>query len=213
VDKSRLQYCCGRCYLSGTVLTSNTWSPSQSSNKTFILRSEHDLNTVRREQIRYHGLQPRSVGGLLQALRAGNLHPRIFFSWDRFGLQYPPYRKLEQRPHCLTKTVCTLAFLVGDVNTERWLNAGGNVCTDIHEQREGMGLLEFQAMPSLHHLYICYITAAKNSISSQQGSSYPGNRYVTDKAGVTARPSYTKSHLPDHSPPANQAGRHIGSAL
>jgi hypothetical protein len=34
------------------------------------------------------------------------------------------------------------------------------------------------------------------------GSSYQGNRQGTEKAGGTARPSHTKSHLPGHSPPA-----------
>jgi hypothetical protein len=33
------------------------------------------------------------------------------------------------------------------------------------------------------------------------------------KAGGTARPSCTKSHLQGHSPPASQAGRHVGPAL
>jgi hypothetical protein len=42
------------------------------------------------------------------------------------------------------------------------------------------------------------------STSSQLGSSWQGNRHGTEKAGVKARPSRTKSHLPGHSPPASQ---------
>ncbi len=92
-----------------------------------------------------------------------------------------------------------------------------------HKQREGMGLLEYQAMPSLcdvgHvgwlcNVYIYFITAAENSISSQLGSSCQGSRYGIVKAGGTSRPSRTKSHLPGHSPhPVSQAGRRIGPAL
>jgi hypothetical protein len=85
------------------------------------------------------------------------------------------------------------------------------------EQREGMGqLLEYQAMPSLRDvahdrwlcskMYIYYITAAGNSISSQLGSSCQGNRYGTEKTG-------TKSHLPVHSSPASQVGRRVWPAL
>jgi hypothetical protein len=33
------------------------------------------------------------------------------------------------------------------------------------------------------------------------------------KTGSPARPSRTKSHLPDHSPPASQTGRRVGPAL
>jgi hypothetical protein len=86
------------------------------------------------------------------------------------------------------------------------------------DQREGMGLLEYQAMPSLREvtydgwLCTCTVTAAGNSISSQLGSSCKGNRYSTVKAGGTVRPSRT-SHLPGHSPLASQAGRRVGPAL
>jgi hypothetical protein len=62
-------------------------------------------------------------------------------------------------------------------------------------------------------LYIYYTTAAGNSISSQLGSCCQGNRYGTEKAGGTARPSRKKTHLPVHSPPASQADRRVGSAL
>ncbi len=55
-------------------------------------------------------------------------------------------------------------------------------------------------------VYIYYITAAGNSISSQLGSSAQGNRYCTAKAGGMARPSRTKSHLSGHSPPASRVG-------
>ncbi len=57
------------------------------------------------------------------------------------------------------------------------------------------------------------VTAAGDSISTQLGSSCQGNRYGTEKAGGTARPSRTKSHLLGHSPPASQAGRRVGPAL
>jgi hypothetical protein len=40
-----------------------------------------------------------------------------------------------------------------------------------------------------------------------------GNRYGKEKAGGTARPWRTKSHLPGHSPPASQASRRVGLAL
>ncbi len=77
-------------------------------------------------------------------------------------------------------------------------------------QREGTGLLEYKAMPSLRDtardgwfVYIYYLTAAGNSISTQLGSSCQSNRYGTEMAGGTARPSRTKSHLSGHSPPAN----------
>jgi hypothetical protein len=78
------------------------------------------------------------------------------------------------------------------------------------DQREGMGLLEYLAMPFLHDVahwrmvvYIYFMTAAGNSIRSQLGSSCQGNWYSTEKACGTARPSSTKSHLPGHSPPAS----------
>jgi hypothetical protein len=62
-------------------------------------------------------------------------------------------------------------------------------------------------------VYIYYIIAVRNSNSSQLRSSGQGNRYGTEKAGGTASPSRTKSHLPGHSPPASQAGRRVGPAL
>jgi hypothetical protein len=62
-------------------------------------------------------------------------------------------------------------------------------------------------------MVVYYITAAGNSVSSQLDSSCQGNRYGKEKAGCTARPSRTKSHLPGHSPPVGQAGRRVGPAL
>ncbi len=91
-----------------------------------------------------------------------------------------------------------------------------------HCQREGMGLLEYQAMPSLRDVahdgwwlrtFTTYVTAAGNSFSSQLDSSYQDNRYSMEKAGCAACPSRTKSHLPCHSPPASQAGRRVGAAI
>jgi hypothetical protein len=79
--------------------------------------------------------------------------------------------------------------------------------------------IEYQAMPSLHDIahdgWLCTftITAAGNSISSQLGSSCQGNQNGRGKEGGTVRPSRTISHLPGHSPPASQAGCHVGSAL
>jgi hypothetical protein len=88
-------------------------------------------------------------------------------------------------------------------------------------QREGMGLLEYLAMPSLcdvaNDRLLCTLaictTAAGNSISSQLGSPCQGNRYGMEKAGGTASPAHTKSHLPGHSPPASQTGRRVGPSL
>jgi hypothetical protein len=75
----------------------------------------------------------------------------------------------------------------------------------------GMGLLDYQAMPSLRYVahdgWLCTFT------SSQLGSFCQDNRYGTEKAGGTARPSRKKPLLPGHSPLASQAGRRVGSAL
>jgi hypothetical protein len=76
-----------------------------------------------------------------------------------------------------------------------------------------MGLLEYQAMPSLrdvaHYEWLCTFTAAAgNSISSQLGSSYQGNRYNTEKAAV--QPVH---EVQNHSLPGSQSGRHVGTAL
>jgi len=62
---------------------------------------------------------------------------------------------------------------------------GGEACN----QREGMGLLEYQTLATLHdvaydrwlYMYIYYVTAAGNSISSQLGSSCQGNQYGKEK--------------------------------
>jgi hypothetical protein len=57
-------------------------------------------------------------------------------------------------------------------------------------------------------VYIYYITAAGNSISSQLGSSCQGNWYSTEKAGGMAHSiTRTTSHLP------GQAGRRVGPAF
>ncbi len=73
----------------------------------------------------------------------------------------------------------------------------------------------FLASRSSCRMVVCiyYITSAGNSIILQLDSSCQGNRYSTEKAGGTAHPSHSKSHLPAHSPPASQAGRRIGPAL
>ncbi len=56
-------------------------------------------------------------------------------------------------------------------------------------------------------VYIYFITAAGNSVRSQLGSSCQGNRISVKKAGGTARPSCTKSHLLGHSHPVKPARR------
>jgi hypothetical protein len=56
-------------------------------------------------------------------------------------------------------------------------------------------------------------TAAGDYISTQLDSSCQGKRYGTEKAGGTARPSRTKSHLLGHFPLASQEGRRVGPAL
>ncbi len=85
-----------------------------------------------------------------------------------------------------------------------------------------MGLLGYHAMPSLRDLaheswrmvivYIYYITAARNSISLQLGTSCRDSRYGKEKAGGTVRPSRKKSHLPGRSSAASQAGRRVEPA-
>jgi hypothetical protein len=62
-------------------------------------------------------------------------------------------------------------------------------------------------------VYIYYIKAAGNSLSSQLGSSCHGNNavYNMEKAGGSARPSRTKSQLPG--PSASQVGRRVWPAL
>jgi hypothetical protein len=76
-----------------------------------------------------------------------------------------------------------------------------------------MGLLEYQAMPSLCDLTHVMADAAGYCISSQLGRSGKGNRYGKEKTGGTARPPRTNSHLPGQSPLASQAGRRVGPAL
>ncbi len=78
-----------------------------------------------------------------------------------------------------------------------------------------MGLLDYQAMPSLrdvaHDEWLCNVYdyyPARSWAGSRQG-----NRYGTEMAGGTAHPSRTKSHLPGQTPPASQAGGRVGPAL
>ncbi len=56
-------------------------------------------------------------------------------------------------------------------------------------------------------VYIYFITAAGNSVSSQLGNFRHGKRYGMEKAGGA------KSHLRGHSPQASRAGHRVGSAL
>jgi hypothetical protein len=71
-------------------------------------------------------------------------------------------------------------------------------------QREGMGLLEYilghASLRDIAHdgllcTFTLHITAAGKYISSQLDNSCQGNRYCTEKAGSSTRPSHTKSHL------------------
>ncbi len=78
-----------------------------------------------------------------------------------------------------------------------------------------MGLIEYQAMPSLRDLahdgWLCTFTVKqKLEITSARRSQ--GNRYGTEKADSTAHPSCTISHLQGHSL-ASQAGRRVGPAF
>ncbi len=90
------------------------------------------------------------------------------------------------------------------------------------DQREGLSLPEYQAMSSLrdvaHDGWLCtftvHITAVGNSFSPQWWAAPgEGNRYGTEKAAGTARPSRTKRHMPGHSPLASKLGRSVGPAL
>ncbi len=58
-------------------------------------------------------------------------------------------------------------------------------------ERLGMGLLEYQAMPSLRDVAHDQ-TPAGNSVSLHPGSTYQENRFGTEKAGNMARPSRIK---------------------
>jgi hypothetical protein len=60
--------------------------------------------------------------------------------------------------------------------------------------------------------FIYYITAGSSWKFHQlaAGQLRQGGWNGTEKAGGTARPLLTKSHLPGHSPPAGKAGRHSG---
>ncbi len=84
---------------------------------------------------------------------------------------------------------------------------------DGYTKIEGMGLLAYQAKPSLrdvaHDVVLSTFTAAGNSISTQLGSFCQDNRYCTKKASGSARPSRTKSHLSGHSSLASQAFRRV----
>ncbi len=89
------------------------------------------------------------------------------------------------------------------------------------DQREGMGLLKYQAMPFLHDValdgWLCTFTILQqlhgNFIISQLGSFCQGNRYGTEKPGGTASPSQTKSHQPGSLSAASQACHRVGPAL
>ncbi len=52
---------------------------------------------------------------------------------------------------------------------------------------------------------------SSRKLHQQAGGSCQGSWYGKEKAGGTARPSLTKSHLLGYSPPASQAGRRVAS--
>jgi hypothetical protein len=83
-----------------------------------------------------------------------------------------------------------------------------------------MGLLEYQAMPSLrdvaHDGWLFTFTIKQQlEIPSARSWAAPvrATGTVQKKAGGTACPSRTKSHQSGHSPPASKAGRRVGPAL
>jgi hypothetical protein len=77
-------------------------------------------------------------------------------------------------------------------------------------RRKGMGLIEYQAMPSLHDIvhYGGYSHLLYNS--SWKFNLLAAVRYDTEKACGTDRPSHRKSHLPGHSPPASRRAAVLG---
>ncbi len=83
------------------------------------------------------------------------------------------------------------------------------------DQREGLDLLEYQAMPSLrdvaHEGWLCTFTIQQSSWKFRQlpsGQVLSGQPllYRKDRRYVLSCPSHTKSHLPGHPSPASQAG-------
>ncbi len=71
------------------------------------------------------------------------------------------------------------------------------------------------AWHSLWQMVVCiyYTTAAVNSTQLAAGQLLSGRPVWNGQAGGTACPSRSKSHRPDHSPPACQAGRRVGPAF
>jgi hypothetical protein len=59
-------------------------------------------------------------------------------------------------------------------------------------------------------VHIYYISAAGNSISSQLGSSYQGNRYVWKRQAVRPIHHVQNHTLPGHSPPAARRAAMLG---
>jgi hypothetical protein len=83
----------------------------------------------------------------------------------------------------------------------------------VKNQREGMGLLEYQSMPSLRDGRLrTFTTQQELEIPSSHSWAAPVRATGTVQTGGTDRPSRTKSHLPGHSPPASLAGRCVGPA-
>jgi hypothetical protein len=76
-------------------------------------------------------------------------------------------------------------------------------------QREGMGLLEYQAMPSLRDV------AHDGVLCTISNRSAPPTGASGVRQGKRHGPSitYKAPTLLGHSPPASQAGRRVGAAL
>jgi hypothetical protein len=76
--------------------------------------------------------------------------------------------------------------------------------------------MDHSSLLSVHSIYKSDVPSSDSSWKFHQlaaGQLRQGGWNGTEKAGGTARPLLTKSHLPGHSPPAGKAGRRVGPAL
>jgi hypothetical protein len=85
-----------------------------------------------------------------------------------------------------------------------------------------MGLLEDQVMPSMRDIaYVggsgtnsnTYISSCSSWVCQELTAEQLLQTVQYVREGRIDRPSRTKSSLLGHSPPASQAGRHVGPAL
>jgi hypothetical protein len=82
-------------------------------------------------------------------------------------------------------------------------------CTRRYAQREGMGLLEYQAMPSLRYVTHDGVLCTFSNRSAPNRGKWSGS---SGQAAWTVH--HVQNHtLLGHSPPASQAGRRVGPAL